>query len=198
MARYFFLGLLLFLLACNYTNAQHDYTVVYSHTYSATSGNQGNGQSKREEVLFINDDTLCYFQFHFNKRMVRKESIGNKPVNHAVYWYPKSGHVIYEYAGNQTVLEKDSMRSRNWVLKTDSATIQGYKCFRAEMDSIVAWYTPAINIHVGPAYYYGLPRLILQVYDPKRNWFISATSVLHNSPRILLPVGLKEIRPVNQ
>jgi len=83
-------------------------------------------------------------------------------------------------------LVRDSLIRRKWELVNETKNIGEYSCFKAVFkDSvnsfdfkegggveeikkeriITAWYTPQIPIGNGPADYYGLPGLILEVHD---------------------------------
>ncbi|WP_430410097.1 GLPGLI family protein [Kordia sp.] len=87
-------------------------------------------------------------------------------------------------------LIKDSLENKKWTLSTETKFIGQYQCFKAtrtiEVDKIAffslndgkeeskltkekvtvtAWYTPEIPVNAGPAMYWGLPGLILEVND---------------------------------
>ncbi|WP_299128062.1 GLPGLI family protein [uncultured Winogradskyella sp.] len=93
-------------------------------------------------------------------------------------------------------LVKDSLKTINWQLGTETKFIGEYKCFKAtytkmvpkpreilstdkdeeidldtepEMEerTVTAWYTPQIPVNNGPDNYQGLPGLILEVHDGK-------------------------------
>jgi GLPGLI family protein len=75
-------------------------------------------------------------------------------------------------------LVKDSTRKINWKITTETRTIAGYECRRANaiiMDSIyvVAFYTDKIPVSGGPESFTGLPGMILGVALPHENitWF---------------------------
>lgn len=81
---------------------------------------------------------------------------------------------VYE----ETFLLKDSTRTINWKITSETREIAGYECRRANaiiMDSIyvVAFYTDKIPVSGGPESFSGLPGMILGVALPHENvtWF---------------------------
>jgi GLPGLI family protein len=90
-----------------------------------------------------------------------------------------------EIYGKQFLI-KDSQKNNTWELVNETKNIGEYACFKAtfneayttqtitndgEMESVTqerrttAWYTPQIPISNGPAEFYGLPGLILEIND---------------------------------
>jgi GLPGLI family protein len=66
----------------------------------------------------------------------------------------------------------DTIASRSWQLKSDTQTIAGFKCLKADFtfssgERGYVWYTPDIPLPFGPETLYGLPGLIVEVgsYD---------------------------------
>ncbi len=83
-------------------------------------------------------------------------------------------------------LIKDSLTNRNWKLGKETKNIGEYTCFKAtfkedittqtisdknEIETVeneritTAWYTPQIPVNNGPADFFGLPGLILEIND---------------------------------
>lgn len=78
----------------------------------------------------------------------------------------------------ETFLVKDSTRTINWKITSETREIAGFNCRRANaliMDSIyvVAFYTDQIPISGGPESFTGLPGMILGLALPHENvtWF---------------------------
>jgi GLPGLI family protein len=90
-----------------------------------------------------------------------------------------------EIYGKQFLI-KDSLKSNHWELADETKNIGEYTCFKAtfneeyttqtinsdgELDSVTkertttAWYAPQLPISNGPADFYGLPGLILEIND---------------------------------
>lgn len=90
-----------------------------------------------------------------------------------------------EIYGKQFLI-KDNLKDKNWELVDETKNIGEYTCFKAtfneeyttqtitsegEMESVTkertttAWYTPQIPISNGPAEFFGLPGLVLEIND---------------------------------
>lgn len=69
----------------------------------------------------------------------------------------------------------------NWVLLDETKTIGNYKAQRAYCyyggRNWVAWYTTEIPINDGPYKFYGLPGLIIKVYDEEEHYIFEMTKL---------------------
>jgi GLPGLI family protein len=67
-----------------------------------------------------------------------------------------------------------------WQLQTDTLNIQGYVCHKAtttyEGRNYIAWYTKEIPISDGPYKFWGLPGLIVKIYDTEKHYDFSLES----------------------
>lgn len=91
-------------------------------------------------------------------------------------------------------LVKDTARTINWKITTETREIAGYTCRRANaiiMDSIyvVAFYTDRIPVSGGPENFNGLPGMILGVALPHDNvtWFAKTVTDKNVEPKLLVP-----------
>lgn len=101
-------------------------------------------------------------------------------------------------------LIKDSLKNRNWQLGTETKNIGEYTCFKATFTeeytvqtfstdnasesvtkerTTTAWYTPQIPVSNGPADFYGLPGLILEINDGELT-LICSKIVLNPSEKV--------------
>ena len=94
----------------------------------------------------------------------------------------------------ETFLVKDSTRSINWKITSETREIAGYNCRRANaliMDSIyvVAFYTDQIPVSGGPESFSGLPGMILGVALPHENvtWFAKKVTDKPVESNIIVP-----------
>lgn len=69
---------------------------------------------------------------------------------------------------NFSYLEPDKLK---WLLENDTKLIDGFVCQKATVTAFgrnfIAWFSKDIPINDGPFKFYGLPGLILEIYDTK-------------------------------
>jgi len=67
-----------------------------------------------------------------------------------------------------------------WEIKPDTLTIQGYRCNKATGyfggRQYIAWFTHEIPIADGPYVFFGLPGLIVRIYDEKKHYDFTLVS----------------------
>lgn len=70
----------------------------------------------------------------------------------------------------------------NWEIKNKFRRIGAYQCQLARLHfrgrSYEAWFSLEIRVPYGPFKFFGLPGLILEIYDTKREVYFAATSIL--------------------
>ena len=83
----------------------------------------------------------------------------------------------YTYKGNisaNAYRYTDSLPTFNWQLLPEHRTIAGHKCAKAVGRymgrTYEAWYATDIPARLGPWKFYGLPGLVLHVYDTRRQY----------------------------
>ena len=68
-----------------------------------------------------------------------------------------------------------------WLLKDSVKKILGYEVHKATLNyrgrHYTAWYAPAIAVSDGPYKFWGLPGLILEIYDDKDDYHFTATGL---------------------
>ena len=71
--------------------------------------------------------------------------------------------------GNKQITVKDDLKNYNWIVSRDTKTILGYEAKKAigeyKNKKIIAWFTTSIPYKTGPADYWGLPGLILEIEE---------------------------------
>ena len=88
------------------------------------------------------------------------------PQRNLLYSYDAVGEKLYRYT--------ETLPLYKWKLLPDQSTIAGYKCQKATTSfagrNYVAWFTRAIAIADGPYKFFGLPGLIIKVYDTRQQY----------------------------
>ncbi|MGG9961943.1 GLPGLI family protein [Ferruginibacter sp. SUN106] len=185
---------LIFLLCSSIAKSQvFDTCIVkykYIFTYQVDSLNTDKKQSDLM-ILEIGNKTALYY----SKAARVGDSIQQKDIqngfspqeiaaNKGKYNLSKSRTVIIKnYPENKmTVTDKvmqdykyiEPLAAQEWKIVKDTATIYGVKCQKATANfrgrNYEAWFTKSIPVIAGPWKFYGLPGLILNVYDIKHQF----------------------------
>ena len=71
-----------------------------------------------------------------------------------------------EYLQNECFYIKERKDTTNWeIMPNDTLTILNKKCVAAKSVGMLAWYAPSMPQKSGPADCYGLPGLVLAVFN---------------------------------
>ncbi|WP_306012563.1 MULTISPECIES: GLPGLI family protein [unclassified Allomuricauda] len=103
-----------------------------------------------------------------------------------VYFYENNGNLIIqkEFAGDLFLVEPDSAEF-GWKILDERKMIGEFECIKAigvnkgfdnKESTVIAWFSPQINIPYGPKQYFGLPGLILEVEDKGIIYYCSSIS----------------------
>ena len=149
----------------------------------------------------------AYFDlvFNRNKSLYRPGRESNDKDNNFMVQTPAQSNIIYSDLENakgisqknifeQLFLVQDSLRQIKWKITTETRTIAGFNCRRANaiiMDSIyvVAFYTDEILTSGGPECFTGLPGMILGVSMPHEHvsWFATKVEAINIPENQLAP-----------
>jgi GLPGLI family protein len=158
--------------------AQSGYKVIYKRNdqyFPVTL----NGEKRRipsmiNKIVFA--DSLCFSYYIIDSDPLKKAKVfGNKLIHHALL-YNKNNDIVYSEINWPSKKDKylvmDSSKKYKWTFWDDTKLVLGYKCKPAltvneKNDSILVWFTPEIPEPYGPDGFYGLPGLILEVYDQR-------------------------------
>ena len=89
--------------------------------------------------------------------------------------YPNNNITVTDYMpmGGMYKYKEDKIKP-NWIIDKDTITIGGFLCKKATTTyrgrNYTAWYTEQIPKSVGPWKFWGLPGLILQITDDKKEY----------------------------
>ncbi len=154
---------------------------------------------KRVESMEVDNDGFSVFAIKGGGNGVYYKDITNK----------KRIYQTKTHSGIVNVIKP--FTSYEWELLNDSKIICGYTCYKAtttitqtyylksrkkenKTETIIAWYTPQINLSFGPLDIDGLPGLVLQVF--KNDVIFTANKiVLNQNKKIVIkePVANKTI-----
>lgn len=96
-------------------------------------------------------------------------------------------HSLHKY--NESLEYEEPLPPFDWVTQSDTMTICGYPCWRAETTfrgrKWIAWYTPNIPVNAGPWKFNGLPGLILKIEDSKEQYSWKCIGIKQDKEPIL-------------
>jgi len=174
-----------------------DYLIKYSIQSQLDSSNL---EYKFEEIatLFIQNQMKSYF---YSDNFAAKDSIMRLINSGKVTTYEIMSdkgnlkltqfnqHITKDLSKNQidffeeiffSVYSSSFQPNFRWEIKPDTLTIQGYRCNKATGyfggRKYIAWFTHEIPISDGPYVFYGLPGLIVKIYDDKNQYDFSLLS----------------------
>lgn len=104
--------------------------------------------------------------------------------------YPSQGAMVFGVISltGREVLYRDSLHAVPWTLSDEQRMIDSIPCYKAQAyfrgRSYVAWYAPSIPVQEGPWKLSGLPGLVIEAYDEKKDLYFLVKSVrpLGNTP----------------
>jgi len=111
--------------------------------------------------------------------------------------YDKIAQYIFE-----PYFYKEKKDKLEWSITKDTMNLQGLPCQKAELfygnRKWVAWFAPSIPISEGPYKFWGLPGLIVNIYDIQKYWSFSLIGLNPTNKRINIkfqgktPVPIKD------
>ncbi len=89
-----------------------------------------------------------------------------------------------DWLSSKTVRYEEPLPKFRWNLINETKMVNNYICHKAEVEfrgrKYTAWYTKEIALPFGPWKFYGLPGLILEVQDAKKEYTILAKEINFN------------------
>jgi GLPGLI family protein len=214
----FLIYLPILLLSC-FAKAQQGYNVTYKLTVEELPDFSSLNNSNRPAVgynrLVCNDSvSFTYGTPSLKDPMKDSKAYGSKVFHHSIvnnFSKQQCFHgVAYQLPVKKRYFVLDSVKSEDWIFEDTIKTILGYKCRKAFLstikwikvdtiyksyeDNTIVWYAEEIKLPFGPLQYYGLPGLVLEVYDQRyMGRHILATSIKKESVSIIIPKDIKVV-----
>jgi len=163
-------------ILCAYAqSSKSDFTALYQLNYLKNAGSTK--ITKENQVLIVKQDGTSYFMF---ETMIALDSIQKvRPLAAAdvmlyrsplYYLIKRKAETVthFELLGND-ILKFDEQIDFDWKLANENKMISGYNCKKATVSyggrDWIAWYADEIPVGAGPYKFYGLPGLILELFD---------------------------------
>lgn len=184
----------LFLLAIFYQihyfgQEKVDIGVSYKLTYKLDS--TSNNLQNENFVLYANKDKSKFV----SASVYMKDSLSQKPNVELrsislKYSTPNNYYIITELKTNTIKHFQTFLSSKiyyrisdkiNWSIQKETKTIQNLKCQKATTELYgrkwIAWFTEDYPFPIGPYKFYGLPGLIIEVYDSENDYHFVANQI---------------------
>ena len=88
--------------------------------------------------------------------------------------YKEKKLTVLDLISTNWFIYEEDLISQDWKILEDTMTMAGYSCQKAMCDyrgrSYEAWFSSEIPISEGPWKFYGLPGLIVKLYDTKHQY----------------------------
>lgn len=166
-----------------------DIGVSYDLTYKLDSTSQ---ETKTEHfLLFANKDKSKFLStVVYVKDSLSAQPNPDKKIIGIKYRTPNDYYIITEPQSNsvsqfQTLVNTNvyysSNEKMNWKIEKETKLINNLKCRKATTQIFgrnwTAWFTEEYPFQLGPYKFYGLPGLILEVYDSKNEYHFVAIQI---------------------
>ena len=120
-----------------------------------------------------------------------KESLGGNERERVYKNYPEGKVTVYNHFSLMHWKYTEDWEKPEWTLIDSAKTILGYKCQLAQSNyrgrTWYAWFTLDIPISEGPWKLCGLPGMILEAYDLRKDYIFTAQEIRTQN---LMPVGI--------
>ena len=139
-------------------------------------------------VLLVDGTESLYV----NNKEAEEEEIAEQGGRSSMFRMMREERRVYQNTADSTFIEEtDFMQKKflingppdayQWKMTSEQMQVGSYLCLKAvagdTSETIEAWFTPQIPVHVGPAHYGGLPGLVLHVNINDGERTITATEI---------------------
>jgi GLPGLI family protein len=157
------------------------------------------------ELLFRNEESVYKIVSNLDKEDYKLDL--SKILLGARYTYynnVKTNELFYQLEAYGAFFLIDYSKTK-WVLTNENKKIGKYNCYKATTikivrnsrgtfkHNVVAWYTPEIQVHLGPKGYHGLPGLILELQEKNKIYVAKNISLIKSDSDIPKPIKGKII-----
>ena len=168
-------------------DGQNSYTVVYRQLNYVDS-NGRNPTSELKGALFIMNDSMTVYRLsRKEKELMTKFDLSCSDAHHGTINHLKGGY-YYDivHLKDEDLYIKVPTDTTKWIIDSNnSVTILNIKCFAAKSAEAVVWFAPSMPLKAGPMNYFGLPGLVLAVYNNRFHFVYLAKKILTTIPEIV-------------
>ncbi|MGX5685985.1 GLPGLI family protein [Chryseobacterium cucumeris] len=165
--------------------------------------------TRENYYLDITKEDIAYYNRLYYIRDSVFTTTGRSPINKQTSFLIKKKNIIsfqnYEYIGDVNFYKINEEAEQNWKISDSIKTFEGYRVQKAVTAfggrSWVAWFSKDIPISYGPYKFNGLPGLIMELYDSKKDYYfkvIKSEKIPESYQRISLEGFISRAIPVTQ
>ncbi|MDR4893867.1 MULTISPECIES: GLPGLI family protein [unclassified Chryseobacterium] len=181
--------------------------------YEVTSKKDSASQNLMKENFNLDttpDDIAYYNRFYYinDSLFAAKNQYGYKGYKLTSFLIKKNNsneYQNYEYIGDVNFYKINEKSEQNWKISDSTKTFGGYQVQKATTQfggrNWVAWFSKDIPIPYGPYKFNGLPGLIMELYDGKKDYYfkvIKSEKIQDSYKRVSLENSISRAISVNQ
>lgn len=190
---------------------------IFSHTYSQKNSftgkviyekNQSSPNLTNSKTVLIFDNQKSYFEWFTTKTGIQQENNGtknyfsntDKSINVPFFMLKdliKDEFYTQLINSDKTYLIKQELNLLEWKILDEHKNIDKFRCQKAKVKfkgrNYIGWFTEDIPVPYGPAYFHGLPGLILEVYEEDYFVHFIAKNIVLNNLDYTVENKIKEI-----
>lgn len=141
--------------------------------------NRGYSLYEEKNIVSSNDSII---EIDDENGTTQSNIIGRKNLNPNFYFNSPNAFYFREIFFDEGLLVKEEVNMWHWKLSNETKKIGNFLCQKAVSNfrgrDYVAWFAKDIPVHAGPWKFYGLPGLILEVYDENGKFHIQAQEII--------------------
>lgn len=196
---------LLFLSTITVVAQTKNYKIIYKHCIQIDTSKVLRDTIGAEAILIGNNKESKYNFFKkpintintTNEKQVKIEDLITNKVESSGkikmgILYDSAGNMVFHNKTNDSIFVREKMTNEyvitqekapqiNWIITEESRMIKNYKCMKATTHfrgrDYTAWFTTDIPIIDAPWKFYGLPGLVMDIYDAKNQVKIYVESI---------------------
>lgn len=173
-----------FVVDASYTNTEH-YKLTFNNNESLCIENKIN--KKNNSIKKTNTDEGSITNHYAERKMLIKKFFYNN----------KKNLFFKDIFQSTTLLVKENDLIWNWKLNNETKKIGLFNCNKANITfrgrNYTAWYTTEIPVSFGPWKFNGLPGLILEIYDTRKEFHIYPNKIKINKNDCKLEFEKKQL-----
>lgn len=183
--------------------AQKTYSIHYSQFGQSNVSINGQYQNYEVKSRLLYNDTLSFWYpilMYSKDKFGNATVLGDKLVHHGLMYSRNDDEVLEEVVQSKKkyFFVVSAAKSYNWVFNKEKKEILGYNCNLAYSvneanDTTLVWYTVELGSVFGPLIYFGLPGIVLEVFDQPSGRHFLATKIEQVSVTLVLPKNVKKI-----